>query len=108
MDYLLDIFYIYIYEPIYYTFEKYFYDDYTEYNNYMFLENISEYEINKLLNEVTTEIKHDNEMKELQMRYIELTKDDVSENCINIDPNDDSDDDDNENALIVKKIPVSL
>lgn len=107
MEYILDIFYEFIYEPIYYTFEKYFHTE-PIYNDFLFIKNdISDEEINKLLNDTISEINREKQIKELEMCYIELTKDDNADNCLRID--DDRDDDDNENALLNRiRIPISF
>lgn len=109
MEYILDIFYEYIYEPIYYTFERYFQNNHINRDFIFMLEDdISQQEIDKLLNETIYEIKQEQEMKELEMRFIELTKEDNDDKCIKIDDHSD-DDDDNENALLVKrKIPILI
>ena len=106
MQYIIESFYEYVYEPIC----QYFFQEihYLIPNNSHRTIDISQDEIDKIIQEAVVEIKHDKQIKELQMRYINLNKEtvvDYNEDDNNADDNnvDNNNDNDNYNAILVKK-----
>ncbi len=108
----------YIYSFLeYFNFNNFYEENYIIKNSKNINQNISEEEINKIIQEAIADIKYDKEYKELNNRYHklcqEIKKDQYNNEDNNNDNNENNDNDnnsnnDNEGAIKVKKIKISI
>ena len=106
MDYIIETFNEYVYEPVsQYIYENYYYDHNDIKINLKNIEPTDD-EIKKIIDNTIQEIKDEKQVSELQIRYNNLIKEDSSYEIKNEEinhGNDDNDDDDNNNAVSTRQ-----